>query len=98
MYYTDYINFFQVRMELGIADHIWLDKRAAIAQTVDVLGDEFKPAMRAGWMAYIRKAYPDGSASGRNAVGISKLGRCIMVVMVVMGINVVMKMGSNGSN
>ena len=56
-------------MELGIADHIWLDKRAAIAQTVDALGDEFKPAMRAGWMAYIRKAYPDGSASGRIVVG-----------------------------
>ena len=35
-------------MELGIADHIWLDKRAAIAQTVDELGDNFKPAMRAG--------------------------------------------------
>ena len=43
-------------MELGIADHIWQDKLAAIAQTVDVLGDVFKPAMRAGWMAYIRKA------------------------------------------
>ena len=38
-------------MELGIADHIWLAKRAAIAQTVDELGDNFKPAMRAGWMA-----------------------------------------------
>ena len=36
-------------MELGIADHIWLDKRAAIAQTVDELGDEFKPAMLGGW-------------------------------------------------
>ena len=56
-------------MELGIADHIWLDKRAAIAQTVDELCDNFKPAMRAGWMAYIRKAYPVGSASGRIAVG-----------------------------
>ena len=29
---------------------------------------------------------------------ISKLGRWIMVIMVVMGINVVMKIGSNGSN
>ena len=44
----------------------WLDKRAAIAQAVDELGDNFKPAsMRAGWMAYIRKAHPDG----RIAVG-----------------------------
>ena len=47
-------------MELGIADPIWLDKRAAIAQTVDELGDEFKPAIHAGWMAYICTAYPDG--------------------------------------
>ena len=61
-------------MELGIADHIWLAKRAAIAQTVDELGDNFKPAMRAGWMAYIRKAYPDGAASGRIAVGQGQLG------------------------
>ena len=72
-YYTDYINYFQVHMELGITDHIWQDKHAAIAQTVDALGDEFKPAIHAGWMAYIRKAYPDGSASGRNAVGQGQL-------------------------
>ncbi len=50
-----------MRVELGIADHIWLDKREAIAQTVDSLGAEFKPAMRAAWMVYIRKAYPDGA-------------------------------------
>ena len=60
-------------MELGIADHIWQDKRAAIAQTVDELGDNCKPAVRAGWMAYIRKAYPDGSASGRIALGQGQL-------------------------
>ena len=60
-------------MELGIADHIWPDKRAAISQTVDELGDAFKPDMRAGWLAYIRKAYPDGSASGRIAVGQGQL-------------------------
>ena len=60
-------------MELGIADHIWQDKRAAIAQTVDELGDNFKPAVRAGWMAYIRKAYPGGSASGRIALGQGQL-------------------------
>jgi hypothetical protein len=60
-------------MELGIADHIWQDKRAAIAQTVDELGDNFKPAVRHGWMAYIRKAYPNGSASGRIALGQGQL-------------------------
>ena len=68
-YFTDYINYFQVRVELGIADHIWLDKRVGISQTIDALGEEFKPAMRAGWMAYIRKAYPDGPADGGLAIG-----------------------------
>ncbi len=60
-------------MELGIADHIWQDKRAAIAQTVDELSENFKPAVRAGWMAYIRKAYPDGLASGKIALGQGQL-------------------------
>ena len=61
-----------MRVELGIADHIWLDKRAAVAQaveTVDALGDELKPAMHAGWMAYIRKVYRDGAADGGQAIG-----------------------------
>ena len=68
-YYTHYTNYFQVRVELGIADHIWLDKRAAIAQTVDAFGVDLKPAMRAGWMAYIRKVYRDGAADGGHAIG-----------------------------
>ena len=69
-YYTHYTNYFQVRVELGIADHIWLDKHAAIAQTVDAFGVDLKPAMRAGWMAYyIRKVYRDGAADGGHAIG-----------------------------
>ena len=52
-----------MRVELGIADHIWLDKRAAIAHTVDALGVDFKPAMRAG-----RKIYRDGPADGGQAI------------------------------
>jgi hypothetical protein len=38
---------------------VWQDKKAAIAKTVDDLGDEFRPAMRAGWLSYIRQAYPE---------------------------------------
>ena len=38
---------------------MWQDKKAAIAKTVDELGDEFRPAMRAGWLSYIRQAYPE---------------------------------------
>ncbi len=59
----------QLRVELGIADHVWQEKRDAIAQTVDALGNEFKPAMRAGWMAHIRKTCPVGAAAAEDAIG-----------------------------
>ena len=70
MYYTYYTfytdinetDYGQVRQDLGIADHVWQDKRAAIAKTVNDLVDQFRPAMRAGWLAYIRTAYPDDAA------------------------------------
>jgi hypothetical protein len=63
-YYT-YINctyYGQVRQDLGIADHVWQDKRAAITKPVDDLGDQLHPAMHAGWLAYIRTAYADDAA------------------------------------
>ena len=50
----------QVRVELGIVDHLWQEKRAAIAATIDALGDRFKAELRAGWLEYIRKTYSDG--------------------------------------
>ncbi len=43
----------QVRIDLGIADHVWQEKRATIAATIDLLGDKFKPEFRAGWLANI---------------------------------------------
>ncbi len=55
------MHYCQVRQDLGLADHVWQDKRAAIAKTVDDLGDQFRPAMRAGWLSYIRQAYPDNA-------------------------------------
>ncbi len=51
----------QVRVDLDLADHVWQEKRAAIAASVDSLGDQFRPVMRAGWLAYIRNTYPEGS-------------------------------------
>ncbi len=39
----------QVQVELGIVDHVWQEKRAAIAETIDALGDRFKPELRTGW-------------------------------------------------
>jgi len=59
----------QVRVELGIADHVWQDKRAAIAGTIDALGDRFKPELRTGWLAYIRETYSDGPVAPAATVG-----------------------------
>ncbi len=40
-----------------LPDHIWVTKRAAIAKRVDDLGDQFRPAMRKGLLAYIEQTY-----------------------------------------
>ena len=58
----------QVRQDLGIADHVWQEKRTLIAQSVDNLGDQFRPAMRAGWLSYIRRVYPDDGAPDADLV------------------------------
>ena len=70
-YYTNYTHYFQVRQDLGLADHVWQDKRTLIAQSVDNLGDQFRPAMRAGWLSYIRRVYreEDGVAEVGLVVG-----------------------------
>ena len=47
----------QVRADLGRPDDVWVEKCAAIAKQVDDLGDQFNPAMRRGWLAYIQKSY-----------------------------------------
>ena len=56
---------------LTSTDSRWQDKWKLIAQSVDNLGDQFRPAMRAGWLSYIRRAYPEDAAddAGRPAVG-----------------------------
>ena len=50
----------QVRVDLGIPDHVRQEKRATIAATIDGLGDKFKPELPSGWLAYIRETYPNG--------------------------------------
>ncbi len=59
----------QVRINLGIADHVWQEKHSAIAATIDQLGAKFKPELRAGWLAYIRETNPDGPAAASDIVG-----------------------------
>ena len=56
-------------MELCLADHVWLDKHAAISNEVVGLGDHFRPAMHVGWLAYIKNVYLDGGAAHGPSVG-----------------------------
>ena len=59
----------QVHVDFGIADHVWQEKRAAIAASIDGLGDKFKPELRAAWLAYIRETYPDGPVVEPDIMG-----------------------------
>ncbi len=61
--------FFIVHAGLGLADHVLQDRCAAIAKTVDALGNQFRPAMSAGWLSYIKTSYPDGVAAIVQSVG-----------------------------
>ena len=63
------MSFLQLCVDLGIAYHVWQEKRDDMANTVNSLGDGFKPAMYAGWLAYISKTYPDGAAAAVDAIG-----------------------------
>ena len=72
-HYTDYAHYLQVRQDLGLADHVWQDKRT---KSVDNLGDQFRPAMRAGWLSYIRRSYPEDAADDSGPV----VGEGIFVV------------------
>ena len=45
----------QVCIDLGITYHVWQEKQATIAATIDLLGGKFKPEFRAGWLANIRE-------------------------------------------
>ncbi len=61
----------QVQVKLGIADHVWQKKRAAlaIAGTIDAVGDRFKPELQTGWFAYIRETYSDWLVAPAATVG-----------------------------
>ncbi len=68
--YFSYDSAFQVHNYLGITDQPE-EKHAAIAGTVDKLGDGFRPALRYGWLAYIKKAmaYPARAGAHNAAIG-----------------------------
>ncbi len=56
----------KVRVDLG---HILVDKRAAITTRVDNLGDQFRPVMRTGWLAYIKRTYSADAVQHGPALG-----------------------------
>ena len=37
---------------------VWRELRKFIADTVDKLGDQFRPVLKAAWLAYIQEVYP----------------------------------------
>ncbi len=45
------------------------DKHADIAKKIDDMGDKFRPAMQAGWLAYITKTYNKKAFSTGPALG-----------------------------
>jgi hypothetical protein len=63
----------QVRIELGIANHVWQEKRAAIAARIDGLGDKFKPKLHSAWLSYIRETYPVGPLGATDIMGTGML-------------------------
>ena len=46
-----------------------LASQITCGRTHDSMDDQFHPAMRAGWLSYIRNTYPDGVATAGPAVG-----------------------------
>ena len=50
--------FVQTRIALGIPENVWQERRKFIADTVDNLGDKFRPVLKAAWLAYIQEVYP----------------------------------------
>ena len=59
--------FFQVRREKGIPESgpekDWAEKRAAIADEIEDLGEGYRDALRDGWVRYLSAAYPPGFKS-----------------------------------
>jgi hypothetical protein len=55
---------------------VWQDKSADIARSVEALADNFRSAMRAGWLKYIQTAY----AAGHTSTAASSIGQGALIV------------------
>ena len=60
----------QIRVQQGIPEQIWANKRRMLAKTVDDLGESFRPTLQAAWLAFIKKTYPVDQP-GQPVVGAS---------------------------
>ena len=58
--HLNYLIFFQVRREKGIPEKDWAEKRGAIADEIEDLGEGYCDALRDGWVKYLNAAYPPG--------------------------------------
>ena len=59
--------FVQTWIALGIPENVWQEQRKFIADTVDNLGDQFRPVLKAAWLAYIQELYPVEGAQDLEA-------------------------------
>jgi hypothetical protein len=83
VHHTLYTYFLQIHQDLGLVDHLWQDKRALIAQSVDDLGNQFRPAPNGFHNKFIHPLYlPKGRrrrcrpCCRRRDVGAARLSRC----------------------
>ncbi len=63
----------QVHVDFRIVNHVWQEKRAAIAASINGLGDKIKPELRAAWLAYIPETYLDGLVEATDIMGTGML-------------------------
>ena len=57
----EYLIVFQVRCEMGIKEKGWAEKRAAISDEIEGLGEGYHDALCYGWVKSLSAAYPPGS-------------------------------------
>ncbi len=58
-------------------------RRAAIAASIDGLGDKFKPELRAAGLAYIRETYPYGQVAEPDIMGTARWRLMIEFLMLL---------------
>ena len=54
-----------------------MGKRAAIAKRDDNLGDQFRPAMQTGWLAYVKKTYSADAVQVQHSPALGQGGSVV---------------------